>query len=80
MVALEDLLVGLADSALDRAREASGDGAVAQIEVTAVQIELPIETRMIAGRVEACAPRGRLATGFDMPLGRLKARFALEAA
>jgi hypothetical protein len=45
--------------------------------VTAIDLELPMEWRIGGGAgLDASLPRGRLATGFDPPLGRL--RLALE--
>jgi hypothetical protein len=47
------------------------------VSATDVELTLPIESRIERrGTLHATLPRGRMATGFDMPLGRLAARFA----
>jgi hypothetical protein len=68
---LGDLLVDLAASL------AHGAGAPeASIVVTSVDLTLPLEARIArGGELLASLPRGRLATGFQMPHGRLAARF-----
>ena len=41
-----------------------------------VEVDLPVEARADAGDlVSLTPPRGRLGTGFDRPLGRLRATF-----
>jgi hypothetical protein len=64
--------------------EALPDGAGApeegtRLEVSSVGLTLPIETRLAAsGGLMACAPRGRLATAFQLPIGLLRATFTRE--
>ena len=51
------------------------------VRATDVDLTLPIESRIERGAVlHASLPRGRMATGFEMPLGRLSARFEAEDA
>lgn len=46
------------------------------VQVTSLEITFPIEARISAGgALMASPPRGRLATGFDPPHARLRARF-----
>ena len=46
------------------------------LEVTEVDLRLPIEVRITeGGELTATAPRGRLATGFDLPHAHIAARF-----
>lgn len=48
------------------------------LALTSVELDLPLEARIGDGAVLlASLPRGRLATGFDLPRGRIRAR--LEA-
>lgn len=46
-----------------------------RVGVTEISLELPIESRIDASGVAASTPRGRYATGFDVPHGRLRVRF-----
>ena len=47
-----------------------------ELRLTHVEIEIPFEARLQRGaEVRASLPRGRLATGFQLPHGRLTARF-----
>ena len=66
---LELLLMELVDSIPE------GAGSAAQgvrVEVDSAELTLPVEARLgRAGALFACAPRGRQATGFDAPVGRL---------
>jgi hypothetical protein len=51
------------------------------VRATDVDLTLPIESRIQDGAVlHASLPRGRMATGFEMPIGRLSARFQSEDA
>lgn len=69
MSSLADLLSSLLDSVPLEAGD--GDAGV-RVEVEEVELALPIEARLERdGRFLAGAPRGRLATGFDTPLGAL---------
>lgn len=46
------------------------------IRIAQLDVSLPLEASIGEGAtLHASAPRGRLATGFDPPLGRLTARF-----
>ena len=67
---LGDLVSGLPADAAD----CTGTAVI----VTAADIELPVETRVDEAGLRASLPRGRLATGFAEPLGRMRARFARE--
>ena len=45
------------------------------IEVDEVRLDLPVEARIVrGGHVLMSLPRGKLATGFDWPHGRLRVR------
>ena len=70
---IEQLLVDLAGSIL--ARAGSPEDGVA-IRITRIDIDVPCELRLNkhAG-LDASMPRGRLATGFDPPLGQIRAVF-----
>ena len=60
--------------------EAGAPGIGAMVTVSALDLELPLEMRIAAGaELRASLPRGRLATGFDVPLGRLVAHFDVVA-
>jgi hypothetical protein len=70
---IEHVLVDLADSILARAG-GSEDGI--EVHVTRFDLEVPCELRLNArAGMDASMPRGRLATGFDPPLGQLRAMF-----
>ena len=61
---------------------AAAESAEAQLALTAadLQVDVPLESRIVdGGRLLASLPRGRVATGFDPPLGRMRARFRAEA-
>jgi hypothetical protein len=69
VIALSDLVASLLDAV---PLEAGDEGAAIRIEVEEVELALPIEARMARdGSFVAGAPRGRIATGFDAPLGAL---------
>jgi len=72
MTGLADLVVSvIADLPLS-------DG---ELVVSSVELALPIEPRLAAsGVLEASWPRGRMATGFDPPLGMLEVTLAVEEA
>jgi hypothetical protein len=73
MLSLEQYLVELADSVLE---QAGGPEHGVAIHVTQVDVSLPVESRFAeGGSLEVSPPRGRLATGFDAPHARLRARF-----
>jgi hypothetical protein len=65
VIALEQLVVSL----LDRVPQDTGDADDAvRIVIDEVAMTLPIELRFGAGgELLASAPRGRFATGFDLP-------------
>lgn len=78
MTPLELFLVDLVDSMPD------GAGSAAQgvrVEVGSAELMLPLESRLGRGAaLFACAPRGRQATGFDAPIGRLHVSLSRGAA
>jgi hypothetical protein len=68
-----ELLVALAG--MVPARAGSRQAGLA-LRVSSLDLTLPIESRIEPGaELKASLPRGRLATGFDPPLGVLSARF-----
>jgi len=72
-VSLAELLISLASQLPTRT---GSDEAGLGLEVTGMELEVPVEARIVSGgQVLASLPRGRLATGFDMPHGRLSAHF-----
>jgi hypothetical protein len=50
----------------------------ARVTATDVDLALPIEIRIERDGLHASLPRGRMATGFAFPLGRLSARFEVQ--
>jgi hypothetical protein len=51
------------------------------VRATDVDLTIPIESRIEPGGVlHASLPRGRMATGFDAPIGQFSAHFTLEDA
>jgi len=50
----------------------------ALVRAIGVELTLPIEGRIARDGLHASLPRGRLATGFSLPLGRVFARFAVR--
>jgi hypothetical protein len=75
--AFGDLIVALIEQLPMGVLDAAG---TTSVEVTSVALDLPLETRLGRGaEVRASLPRGRLATGFQIPLGRLSAHFQTEA-
>lgn len=77
MIALGRFLVELAGSV---AGGAGGLEEGARLRVTSLELDVPIESRLVGGVLEASLPRGLISTGFDPPHGRLSARFAVEEA
>jgi hypothetical protein len=56
--------------------EAGSAAAGASVAVSTLDLDVPLEARIEAGaELRVSLPRGRLATGFDVPLGRLVAHF-----
>jgi hypothetical protein len=77
MRAFADLILALAESVPAGMGSASVGLA---IDVTAVELTVPVETHIAkGGDLRACLPRGRLATGFQLPHGRLMASFVASA-
>lgn len=65
MIPLDELVVSLLDT-VPEDTGAAGDGV--RIVVDEVALTLPVEVRFGGrGGLEASAPRGRRATGFDLP-------------
>lgn len=65
MIALDELVVALLDAV---PQDAGGRDDGVRVEIDEVAMTLPIEVRFGALRgLEASAPRGRYATGFDQP-------------
>ena len=64
---LTELTWGAADSE-------SGDG----VGVVDLALDLPIEARVRAEGLAVSTPRGRLATGFDPPRGRIRVHVGRE--
>ncbi|HEY6911664.1 MAG TPA: hypothetical protein VI356_19960 [Myxococcales bacterium] len=78
MTPLELFLVDLVDAMPDGA--GSADQGV-RVEVGSAELTLPMESRLGRGAaLFASAPRGRQATGFDAPVGRLHLSLARGAA
>lgn len=70
MIALADLVIALIDAVPP---DVGGPAAGVRVEVDDLAVALPVEARLAAdGRLCASAPRGRLATGFDPPVGRIE--------
>jgi hypothetical protein len=70
---LEELIVGLAEGL---PAGLGGAEAGVRVESTALDLRIPVEAHVdAAGMVRASLPRGRLATGWDVPHGRLSLRF-----
>jgi hypothetical protein len=73
MIALDELVVALLDAVPP---ESGGAEDGVRIEIDEVAMTLPIEVRFGArGGLEASAPRGRYATGFDLPHQLLSVAF-----
>ena len=76
MNALAEMVVAMID-ALPIAAGDPEDGL--RLAVTSLDVAFPIEASLgERGDIVASAPRGRLATGFDLPHGRITARFTVE--
>ena len=57
--------------------DAGGAEAGIRLEVDQIELAIPIESRLARdGRFLACVPRGRIATGFDLPHGELALVFS----
>jgi hypothetical protein len=78
VIALEELVVALLDTV---PQETGGAGDGVRIEIDEVAMTLPVEVRFGAGGgLEASAPRGRQATGFDPPHHLLSLGFTTRGA
>jgi hypothetical protein len=71
MKPLEDVLVKLSEVPLAVVQPRTGEG----LGIEAMRLDVPIEAVISEGRLAVSLPRGRLATGFDRPQGRLMAFF-----
>ena len=72
MTSFAELLVDLSRALANESCEAD-DGVV--VRVSGLQIDVPIETSWDGTELRASLPRTRLATGFRMPVCRLRARW-----
>lgn len=78
MIALSELVVALLESVPWQAGGA-GDGVC--VEIDEIAMTLPVEVRFGAhSGLEASAPRGRYATGFDLPHQLLTLAFTSRSA
>lgn len=78
MIALDELVVALLDTV---PREAGGAGDGVRVEIDEVAMTLPVELRFGANSgLEASAPRGRYASGFDLPHHLLTVAFTTRSA
>jgi hypothetical protein len=78
MIALDELVVALLDSV---PIDAGGVDDGVRVEIDEVAMTLPVEVRFAAHRgLEASAPRGRFATGFDSPHHLLTLAFTTGSA
>jgi len=69
VTSLEDILVELLD-AVPSGVGGAEDGI--RVEVDAIELAIPVEARLgHDGRLLVSAPRGQIATGFDLPHGAL---------
>ena len=75
---MNDLVHLLGDLAAGLPADAA-DPSGTKVIVTAAELELPLEARIEASGLRATLPRGRLATGFWSPLGRMRACFTRPA-
>lgn len=73
MQPLSQLLVEMASLSPETGEPTDG----VRVRIGTMSVELPIEGRLRDGELLTSAPRGRLATGFDVPLGRVRARFVV---
>lgn len=73
---LSELLTALADRV---ASTVVSEEAGLALHVSQLDLELPLEAQIgPGGELAASLPRGRLATGFDPLLGKLRARFEVR--
>lgn len=58
---------------------AGGRAEGAEVQVTGMRLDLPLEARLLpSGGLVASLPRGLLATGFDHPHSRVQLTFVLR--
>ncbi len=77
MQPLGDLLASLATSLPIGAGDPAVDGVA--VAVTELHLAVPVETRIGGGgELRAQLPRGRMATGFQLPHGHIVARFDVD--
>ena len=70
---LADLIVALVEG-LPTSAGSEALGAI--VAVASLELAVPVEARIgRSGELFATLPRGRMTTGFQMPHGRLRARF-----
>jgi hypothetical protein len=68
-----ELIVAITELMPPAVESVEGDVA---LRVSTLEVDLPIEAHIGAGAALGVSlPRGRLATGFDLPLGKVTARF-----
>jgi len=72
MSSFEELLLELVDN-LPPDQGGPAEGIC--VAISAVEMSLPIESRVTRGRFAACLPRGRWQSGFELAPGTLAARF-----
>jgi len=76
MTTLRQAMLDLVDD-LPEAAGSSETGL--RVAVSAVELALPVEGRIGRGaEFLVDLPRGRIATGFDIPVSRISARFEVE--
>ena len=74
---LARFLAALVDS-LPQPIGAESDGV--RLVADSVDLLVPIESHIGQhGELRVSLPRGRMSTGFELPLGRIRAQFVLEA-
>lgn len=77
MIGLDELVVALLDTV---PQDTGGADDGVRVEIAEVVMTLPVELRFGARQLEASAPRGRYATGFDLPHHRLTVAFTTRSA
>jgi hypothetical protein len=77
MTELAAMLADLEEGLPTGARDAGSEVAIG---VDEVELTLPVESQIGRAGLSLSAPRGRLATGFAVPHGRLRVRFVRELA
>ena len=77
MTPLDTWLDGLIDAMPPAVGDpVTGDG----IGIVDLHVELPVEARVDGQGLHVTTPRGRMVTGFDPPLGRIRMRVRREDA